>query len=126
MTPSFPTRRSSDLIAATSLRAIAAEAGVTPALLHYYFGDKAQLVDALVEERMLPAFAAVRGRVAAAGDDIADTVAAFVCGLTEVMKAHPWWPQLWVREVLCEGGALRDLLVKIGRASCREGGCQYV
>src|SRR3546814_136231 len=98
-------------IAATSLRAIASEAGVTPALLHYYFGDKAQLVDALVEERMLPAFAAVRGRVAAAGDDIADTVAAFVCGLTEVMKAHPWWPQLWVREVLCEGGALRDLLV---------------
>src|SRR3546814_14366242 len=46
-----------------------------------------------------------------AGDDIADTVAAFVCGPTEVMKAHPWWPQLWVREVLCEGGALRDLLV---------------
>src|SRR3546814_9070423 len=93
------------------MRAIASEAGVTPALLHYYFGDKAQLVDALVEERMLPAFAAVRGRVAAAGDDIADTVAAFVCGLTEAMKAHPWWPQLWVREVLCEGGALRDLLV---------------
>src|SRR3546814_15390994 len=60
---------------------------------------------------MLPAFAAVRGRVAAAGGDIADTVAAFVCGLTEAMKAHPWWPQLWVREVLCEGGALRDLLV---------------
>src|SRR3546814_18308931 len=27
------------------------------------------------------------------------------------MKAHPWWPRLWVREVLCEGGALRDLLV---------------
>src|SRR3546814_13773662 len=60
---------------------------------------------------MLPAFAAVRGRVAAAGDAIADTVAAFVCGLTEVMKAHTWWPQLWVREVLCEGGALRDLLL---------------
>ena len=98
-------------IAATSLRAIASEAGVTPALLHYYFGDKAQLVDALVEERMLPAFAVVRGRVAAAGDDVADTVAAFVCGVTEAMKAHPWWPQLWVREVLCEGGALRDLLV---------------
>jgi len=98
-------------IAATSLRAIASEAGVTPALLHYYFGDKAQLVDALVEERMLPAFAMVRVRVAAAGDDVADTVAAFVCGVTEAMKAHPWWPQLWVREVLCEGGALRDLLV---------------
>src|SRR3546814_14693644 len=60
---------------------------------------------------MLPAFAAGRGRVAAAGDAIADTVAAFVCGLTEPMKAHPSWPQLWVRDVLCEGGALPDLLV---------------
>jgi AcrR family transcriptional regulator len=98
-------------IAATSLREIATQAHVTPALLHYYYGDKAQLVEALVEDRMLPAFGAVRARVAAAGDDIADTVAAFVCGLTEAMKAHPWWPQLWVREVLCEGGALRDLLL---------------
>ncbi len=98
-------------ISATSLRAIASEAGVTPALLHYYFGDKAQLVDALVEERMLAGFATLRERVLAAGDDVADTVAAFVCGVTEVMKVYPWWPQLWVREVLCEGGALRDLLV---------------
>ncbi|MDN5781912.1 MAG: TetR family transcriptional regulator, partial [Luteimonas sp.] len=55
-------------IAATSLREIATQAHVTPALLHYYFGDKAQLVEALVEERMLPAFDMVRGRVAAAGD----------------------------------------------------------
>ena len=46
-----------------------------------------RLVDALVEGRMLPAFHRVRERVAAAGDDVADTVAAFVCGLTEAMKA---------------------------------------
>lgn len=98
-------------IAATSLREIATEAHVTPALLHYYYGDKAQLVEAMVQDRVLPAFGIVRARVAAAGDDVADTVAAFVCGLTEVMTLHPWWPQLWVREVLCEGGALRDLLV---------------
>src|SRR3546814_15511852 len=60
---------------------------------------------------MLPAFAVVRGRVEAAGDDVADTVAAFVCGVTEAMQTRPWWPQLWVREVLCEGGPLRHLLV---------------
>lgn len=99
-------------IAATSLRDIATEAKVTPALLHYYFGDKATLVDALVTERMLPALQTVRARVVAAGDDIAATVAGFVCGVTEVMKQNPWWPQLWVREVLSEGGALRDLLIK--------------
>ncbi len=98
-------------IAATSLRDIAAEAGVTPALLHYYFGDKPQLQEALIQQRLLPAFMIVRSRLAAAGDDLADTIAAFICGVTEAIKQHPWWPQLWVREVLCEGGALRDLLL---------------
>jgi len=97
-------------IAATSLREIATQAQVTPALLHYYYGDKAQLIEALVQDRMLPAFGPLRERVIAAGD-VADTIAVFVCGMTEIMKTYAWWPQLWVREVLCEGGVLRDLLV---------------
>ena len=99
-------------IGATSLRDIAREAGVTPALLHYYFGDRQQLLDAVVAERVMPAFLSVRERLAQAGDDVADIVAAFVCGVTDAIARHPWWPQLWVREVLCEGGALRDLLVQ--------------
>ena len=98
-------------IAAASLRDIASEAGVTPALAHYYFGDKAALLEAVIEERAMRAFLQVRERVAAAGDDVADIVGAFVSGVTEAVKRNPWWPQLWVREVLCEGGALRDLLL---------------
>src|SRR5580658_6362644 len=47
-------------IAATSLRTIATEAGVTPAMLHYYFGDKPQLQQAVIEERLLPASAQLR------------------------------------------------------------------
>ena len=99
-------------IGATSLRDIAREAGVTPALLHYYFGDRQQLLDAVVAERVVPAFLSVRERLARAGGDVADIVAAFVHGVTDAIARHPWWPQLWVREVLCEGGALRDLLVQ--------------
>lgn len=99
-------------IAATSLRDIAREAGVTPALLHYYFGDRQQLLAAVVSERVMPAFLSVRERLAQAGDDVGEIVAAFVCGVTDAIARHPWWPQLWVREVLCEGGALRDLLVQ--------------
>ena len=97
-------------IAGTSLRTIAAEAGVTPALLHYYFGDKAQLQEAVIGERVLPAFGQLREPIMAAGDDVAALIAAFVQGVGRVVAAHPWLPPLWVREVLCEGGALRDVL----------------
>jgi TetR/AcrR family transcriptional regulator len=98
-------------IAATSLRDIATEAGVTPALLHYYFGDKAQLVDAVIEERLMPLFADLRAPLQQAGDDVAELVAGFVIGIGNLVARHPWLPSLWVREVLSEGGALRDLLV---------------
>lgn len=97
-------------IAAASLREIAREAHVTPALLHYYFGDKAQLQDALVADRLLPVLAEMRGAIGDAGGDVAALVAAFVSGIGRVAMKHPWLPPLWVREVLCEGGALRDVL----------------
>ncbi len=97
-------------IAATSLRAIASEAGVTPALLHYYFGDKSQLVQALVDERLLPALVPMRTRIEQAGDEPAALVAGYVHGVTEMIVHNPWVPSLWVREVLCEGGALREIL----------------
>ena len=97
-------------IAATSLRDIATEAGVTPALLHYYFGDKAQLQQEVIAQKILPVFAALREPLLQAGDDIAALIAGFVTGIGRIVAEHPWLPPLWVREVLCEGGALRDLL----------------
>lgn len=100
-----------DGIAATSLRAIATEGAVTPALLHYYFGDKNQLVDALVAERLLPVLAEMREVVEGASDDVAALIAGFIRKMTEMVERHPWWPALWVREVLCEGGVLRELVV---------------
>ncbi|WP_141453687.1 TetR/AcrR family transcriptional regulator [Pseudoxanthomonas sp. z9] len=99
-------------IAATSLRDIAGEAGVTPALVHYYFGDKPQLQQAVVAERLLPVVAQLREPVSQAGDDVAALIAAFVQGVGGLVARHPWLPTLWVREVLCEGGALRDLLIE--------------
>jgi TetR/AcrR family transcriptional regulator len=100
-----------DGIAATSLRAIATEGAVTPALLHYYFGDKNQLVDALVAERLLPVLSEMREVVESASDDTAALIAGFVRKMGEMVERHPWWPALWVREVLCEGGVLRELVI---------------
>lgn len=96
-------------IAATPLRSIATEAGVNPALLHYYFGDKAQLQEAVIAERILPAFSLLRESVLSQAD-VAGLVAGFVQGIGRIVAAHPWLPALWVREVLCEGGALREML----------------
>ncbi len=97
-------------IAASSLREIAQEANVTPALVNYYFGGKDELRDAVVAERILPAVAGLREPLASAGDDIASLVSAFVSGVGHAAVANPWFPALWVREVLCEGGALREVL----------------
>ena len=101
-----------DGIGATSLRTIALKAGVTPALVHYYFGSKEQLVDAFIAERVTPVAAALRESLLAAGPEPRALIAAFVRGIHDVVARHPWWPALWVREVLNEKGALRDVLRK--------------
>jgi AcrR family transcriptional regulator len=101
-----------DGIAATSLRTIALKAGVTPALVNYYFGSKAELVDAFIAERMTPIATALRERLLAAGPEPRALLATFVRGMHDVVAQHPWWPALWVREVLSEKGALRDVLRK--------------
>lgn len=99
-----------DGIAATSLRGIAAKAGVTPALVNYYFGSKEQLVDAFVAERAVPAVGVLRESLLAAGTDPRELATAFVRGIHGVVERHPWWPALWVREVLSDNGALRGVM----------------
>jgi AcrR family transcriptional regulator len=99
-------------IGATSLRAVAQAAGATPAMLHYYFGDKQQMAMAMVNERLLPAAAPLRARIEAAGDEPTELAEAFVGGMADMIAGNPWLPALWVREVLCEGGALREIVFK--------------
>ncbi|MDM8349150.1 TetR/AcrR family transcriptional regulator [Pseudomonas sp. sp1636] len=98
-------------IAASSLRAIASAAGVTPALVNYYFGNKAKLLAAVVAERLLPALMGLSQSLRETGDDPAALIREFIQGMRRVVQAHPWLPPLWVREVLCEGGGLRELLM---------------
>jgi TetR/AcrR family transcriptional regulator len=102
-----------DGVAATSLRGIALKAGVTPALVNYYFGSKEQLLDAFIAERVAPVVGVLRESLLAAGPEPRAVLAAFVGGIHEVVERFPWWPSLWVREVLSEKGALRDVLHNI-------------
>lgn len=95
---------------ASRLREIAAVAGATPALLHYYFGGKDLLLEAVIQERLMPVMFALRDAMTTAGDDTGALIRSFVRTALQIAFAHPWLPQLWVREVLHEGGALRGFL----------------
>jgi TetR/AcrR family transcriptional regulator len=99
-------------IAATSLRSIAVAAGVTPAMVHYYFGSKERLLEAFISERILPEIATLAASVRAAGEDPRALIAAFVRGLHAAVVRRPWLPALWLREVIGEHGALREMLFK--------------
>jgi len=98
-------------IAETSLRAVARRARVTPALVHYYFGNREQLVDALVVERILPLVLVVGGKLAEVGSDPRELVRTFVTAIIGMLAENPWLPPIWVREVLTENGALRERLM---------------
>jgi AcrR family transcriptional regulator len=98
-------------IAGASLRDIAARAQVTPAMVHYYFGSKDELRDAVVEERLMPLIGVLREGLAAADAGPHELIATFVAGMYASVARFPWLPSLWVREVLCESGGLRDVLV---------------
>lgn len=98
-------------IAGTSLRGLARDAHVTPAMLNYYFGSKDRLVDSVVQERVLPILVRQKESLAAhTADDCVSLISAFVSGLHKTIDEHPWLPGLWVREVLTEGGQLRSIL----------------
>lgn len=103
-------------IAAVSLNRIAREGGATPALMHYYFGNRDQLLDVLVSERVLPLLGNLVSQLQASGASPGKMVPTFVQVVMSTLSANPWFPQLWAREVLAEGGLLRDRLLGNARA----------
>lgn len=94
--------------AGASLRMIATDAQVTPALAAYYFKDKTGLLAAVIDERVAPLVQALFAAVVAAGDDPLTQLQSFVRNYSATAARNPWLPQLIVREVLTEQGVLRQ------------------
>ena len=99
-------------IAATSLADIAARVQVTPAMMHYYFKNRDSLLDAIVDERLESSISYVWNPVDHAEKDPARLCAGVAIRITEAADRMPCLPVLWVREVLSEGGLLRDRVLK--------------
>ncbi|QQC67452.1 TetR/AcrR family transcriptional regulator [Paraburkholderia ginsengisoli] len=92
----------------TTLGEIAREAGFTPAMMHYYFKTREQLLDVLVEERFGPLRAGLGMPFLENPDDPVAAITQLTQRLVQVATEHPWFPSLWVREVISDGGLLRQ------------------
>lgn len=97
-------------IARVSLNAIAKEAGVTPAMLHYYFTSREVLVDRLLEERFMPLRNRISTVFAENPDDPVTALTLMVKVLAELAEQNMWFAPLWMQEMIGEMPILRQHL----------------
>lgn len=100
-------------ISASSLREIAKAAQVSPALLNYHFTDKDGLIDAFIAQRLMPELQALHLKLGAVeGASVLELARIFIQAKLDLATRQPYFAPLWLREVLCEGGVLRDKVVQ--------------
>jgi AcrR family transcriptional regulator len=95
-------------IANTTVAQIAAASGVTSAMVHYWFQTREKLLDALFKEKLVAAFDAIWEPVDTEHDDPLAMTQGIVTRMFDVTEKTPWLPSLWLREVINEGGLLRE------------------
>lgn len=94
--------------AATSVRRIADAAGITPAMIHYYFGNKELLLRAVLDAALAPLAKTIENMKAAGAvgpEEISRELITTVAG-------HPKLPYLVVREVMLPGGVMQAHFAK--------------
>ena len=83
-------------VAGTTVAEIAARAGVTSAMVHYYFKTKDQLLDAVVEEKLIGQFIAfIAGGMAEKAAEPSALTEGLVLRIVEGSDRMPWLPPLW-------------------------------
>ena len=94
--------------AGTSIRNIADAAGVNPALVHYYFNSKHNLLATVLKRSLEPiidALAGLKNNEKASVEDITGL-------LISMMAKNPNIPRLLTREVLLPGGEMQDYFIE--------------
>src|ERR1700723_323411 len=91
-------------VADTTVAQIAAAAGVTSAMVHYYFKNREQLLDAVVDERIVRVIALIWSPIEDQADDPLSIVPVLVARVMQCVESMPSLPSLWLREILDESG----------------------
>ena len=92
----------------TTLGEIAREAGFTPAMMHYYFKTRDQLLDVLIDERFGPLRASLGVPFHDHADDPVTAITELAQRMVQAAVERPWFPSLRVREVISDSGLLRQ------------------
>ena len=96
---------------AVSIRQVAEAAAVNPAMIHYYFGSKQGLYEAMLTDTFTPLIERLSAVLTASADD-ADALRNFFSLYMHTLGANPWMPPLILREVVAEGGRLRGWFIQ--------------
>src|SRR5690606_7990319 len=78
-----------------------------PAMLHYYFNSREQLLDVMIEERFLPLRSKIGTIFANNQDSPVNALTEMVKVLAELADTHHWFAPLWMQEVIGEMPVLR-------------------
>jgi TetR/AcrR family transcriptional regulator len=98
--------------AKVTARQIAAAAGTTPAMIHYYFENKIGLFRAMLQEAIEPFGRMLSGAVSSESDAPRADLSALINGHLRMAAANAWIAPLIVNEVLPEDGQFRAEFVR--------------
>lgn len=94
-----------------SVTTIAREAGVTSAMIHYYFGNKQGLYEAVLAHALGPLLAQLNATIAEPPGK-QDMLPHFLRSYMRLLAENPQVPSLIVRDVLTPDGEMRDLFLQ--------------
>jgi AcrR family transcriptional regulator len=90
----------------TTLGEIARAAGVTAAMMHYYFKSRDELLDVVIDEHLAPLREQMHAALLGTEEPVAQLLA-FAREMVRLGTEHTWFAPLWMREVVSTGGGLR-------------------